>query len=563
MLKKKGLESLIIPLLLFVFATPVFYAIWVFGVDIPYWDQWEYVRFFEAYYEHNLMSAGLFNLHNEYRQLIPNFIFLILGLITKWRVQFEMMVILIMVIWIGWRILKRLENNRTLPFPIYAMMSIFICALLFSPAQYENWLFGVQIVYFFPIACIIACIELIETPLRPLFKWISILSVSYLSTLSSVNGVLCWITLLPLFIYDRKAIDKIFYLTIPILILFCSSLILYLNDYTQPGNLPTVFEQKQSVNYMLKFILRLIGNGGVNISYCLNTESKIPESVGFLIVFCWLINIFSIIKRWNNPKIISMCLPWLIIGFYGLITAIMITSGRSNLGIIQACAPRYIGFTLFFVISSLVLPVILYYIDSKNKFNKYFALFTGIFLGAVLLINLWNYKSNYFNLKAYGAQIARAKAGLLVSKYLPFSEHKTLIYPSGFDKLSSKVKWLNAHGYIRPSILEAPVLKENQIKKVPESGVFSSITARNDSILCSGIIDNELLSPLRFAVIITAKNKFGQRKFVGINNSGNPKWTINLPVSRLEKGNVLLEAWLFCGDDGLFYPIADKHINEN
>jgi len=129
--------------------------------------------------------------------------------------------------------------------------------------------------------------------------------------------------------------------------------------------------------------------------------------------------------------------------------------------------------------------------------------------------------------------------------------------------LFNKVTWLNAHGYIRPSIVKDPFLQEKQIKSGLESGIFSLIKVTNDSVACSGIIENEFLFPLRFAIIVTAKNKFGLRKFVGLDNSGYKNWTISIPLSRLEKGNILLEAWLMRGDDGLFYSLAEKHVIKN
>jgi hypothetical protein len=69
--------------------------------------------------------------------------------------------------------------------------------LIFSPVQYETWLFGIQVVYLAPIACLTTCLSVVYSGLRPKTKLAIGVLLSIISTFSSANGILCWVLVLP------------------------------------------------------------------------------------------------------------------------------------------------------------------------------------------------------------------------------------------------------------------------------------------------------------------------------------------------------------------------------
>ena len=69
--------------------------------------------------------------------------------------------------------------------------------LIFSPVQYETWLFGIQVVYFAPIACLTTCLSVAYSGLSPRAKLAIGVLLSIVSTFSSANGILCWVLVLP------------------------------------------------------------------------------------------------------------------------------------------------------------------------------------------------------------------------------------------------------------------------------------------------------------------------------------------------------------------------------
>ena len=72
---------------------PVFLCfnfIYRFGVDVPFWDQWELVPFLDLWASGTLSLGDLFSQHNEHRIFFPRLIMLLLAAATGWNSRAEM-----------------------------------------------------------------------------------------------------------------------------------------------------------------------------------------------------------------------------------------------------------------------------------------------------------------------------------------------------------------------------------------------------------------------------------------------------------------------------------------
>ena len=157
-----GIKFTLGPVLLFclAFLPPFFLGILIYqySVDVPYWDQWEIALFFERFAQGSLSLNDLFAQQNEYRQFFPNLIFLGLGWLTSWNVRYEMLVSFMLACFASYNIYRLSQVTFYGDDIRRALMFIIANVFIFSPIQYENWLFGVQIIYFIPIACITTCL---------------------------------------------------------------------------------------------------------------------------------------------------------------------------------------------------------------------------------------------------------------------------------------------------------------------------------------------------------------------------------------------------------------------
>src|SRR5258705_8047635 len=107
-----------------------------YSVDLPQWDQWAYVPFFEKLSHASLTFGDLFAQANEYRQFFPNLVFVALGWLTHWDLRYEMIVTFLTACLISMNVYRLAE--RTLNHDRISRLLLFLIAnlVIFSPAQY-------------------------------------------------------------------------------------------------------------------------------------------------------------------------------------------------------------------------------------------------------------------------------------------------------------------------------------------------------------------------------------------------------------------------------------------
>ena len=111
--------------------------IWRFGVDVPFWDQWQLVPYLEDWANGTLNAAKLFAQHNEHRIFFPRLVMIALAQISAWNTRVEMFASwAIMLVGVGtllWEHLRTFGRSATSLW-LFAPMSW----LFFSLRQQEN-----------------------------------------------------------------------------------------------------------------------------------------------------------------------------------------------------------------------------------------------------------------------------------------------------------------------------------------------------------------------------------------------------------------------------------------
>ena len=60
-----------------------------YGVNVPFWDQWEFVRIIQGYHDGTLAFSDFFAQHNEHRILFPNLVMFGLAWYSHWDTGYE------------------------------------------------------------------------------------------------------------------------------------------------------------------------------------------------------------------------------------------------------------------------------------------------------------------------------------------------------------------------------------------------------------------------------------------------------------------------------------------
>ncbi|HMH43062.1 MAG TPA: hypothetical protein VK557_06240, partial [Pyrinomonadaceae bacterium] len=186
-------------------APAIFLAVLIprYWVDLPQYDEWDSVTFFEHLSQGSLTASLLFKQANEYRQFFPNVIVVALGWVTRWDLRYDMVVIFVIACLISanvWRLAARTLQEDPWKFSLLIFLANLI---IFSPTQYENWLQGQQMVYYLPILCVTACVLVTRADLASSTKFLICAGLSTVSMFSSANGVVCWVVVLPMLLFTE------------------------------------------------------------------------------------------------------------------------------------------------------------------------------------------------------------------------------------------------------------------------------------------------------------------------------------------------------------------------
>jgi len=525
----------------------IFFFIIKYGVDVPYMDQWEYVFFFSHLHKGTLTFNELFALQCEYRQLFPNLIFIVMGWLTNWNVKYEMLFIFILACITYFNIYRLAMVTFSGPNWLRWIL-LFLCSMfVFSPLQYENWLFGVQIQYLLPVTCITSCMVITYSKIKAVWKLILCIVLSVISSYSAVNGMLCWFIVFPVLFLSKEKGDFYFrgwtYITA-----WMAATVLtvtyYFIDYQSPENFPSPFEFMHEPYNALKYVFAILGNP-VRIIHSLEHIIK----VGAVLVLIFIGLLLYIIWHYRNRELLQKTAPWAMLGFYSIITAVLVMVGRLGFGVFQALTSRYTSYTLYLTVAVIFLvAIILEHIFTKYKLNKVIKFILVFPIVYIVYIKIDTYPTAVTDLKNFSANISHAKAGLMFINFFPHEECNSKIYLVHFDELYKRANILNNLGFLRPALIKSDIIQniEHDESEKMDFGIFEKLEKINDTIYkASGHAMNPYKKTSPDAVLLTYEKSSHESVFFSLYNADSMNWEKSFSIAQIPFDTVLLRAWAF------------------
>jgi hypothetical protein len=311
-----------------------------YGVNVPFYDDWDYIPIFTKAWQGTLSFGELWNFqHNVHRIFIPYCIQLITDSLTRYNVKADMFVgvglLTVETACLLFLAYKRLtKENKSL------FLLLPIPWLIFNLKQWEILLWAGTM----PLFCInvftVVTITLLDIIDVPNFLFVGAIISGFCATFSNFNGLLIWpLGLLLLFFKSNPSSGWRKRLTRPIfLIWFAAAIAVYAAFFsnfcsTFGGNSPTdsLTSMKDPLR-ALHFYLMVLGN-------VLAVHKSGSLAVG-LFVFAlsgWLL--LSVSKGWvkNGQRLAAPA----VLVLYGLITGWIIEIGRIKYGMEYAMSSRY------------------------------------------------------------------------------------------------------------------------------------------------------------------------------------------------------------------------------
>lgn len=468
------------------------------AVNVPFWDQWEVVNVLEAFHQGQLSFQTFFYQQNESRLSFPRIFFLSLAQLTNWDVRYEMLSSFLLACLLSHNIyrLSRLTLNFS---QLESLLILFLSNLLiFAPIQYENWLWGIQLIVFIPISCVTLCVVTSYSTLSSKTKFLICASLCTISTFSYANGIIAWVLVYPILSISEswkwKDILKEKLLLGGWVICFSANAIIYFYDYKKPSYHPSFFYSLQHPFQALEYFLSFLGS-----PFRFSTTQGdiiLASTLGaFLLILFIFSNVYLVF--FTDSKSAYKTIGWQVIGGYALMSALITTLGRVGFGVEQSLASRYTTFSLYLAIAVVHLVAITL-IEWRNKkiirdeilwlnTNRFIYIVFGIFfilhlIGSVLSAQAMTHVRH---------QRLTAKSCIQVMNFVSDECLKTS-FPIP-EQVKQRANFLNSVGFLNPKLAKSNKLEDiaDVVQPNSDNGWFDGLSK----------VDNELYGASGWAIL--------------------------------------------------------------
>src|SRR5438093_2667614 len=318
-----------------------------YGVNVPHQDQWEIIPFFQRYRSDELEWGDVWAQHNEHRIFFPRLIMLGLAVLSNWNIMWELylnIVLGILIFLFGYLLIQHscIDVNKRLQ----QWLTVLFAWMVFSPVQWENWLWGWQIQWFLNILSVLMTIWAITAWPSTWPVWLGTLVAAGSATIASyslANGMLIWIIAL-LLLLALEGLKPRF-----IIFVVCSVSVpwLYFLNYKKPSHHPTLLAFMGNAMDFFRFICVYLGRS-------LSSGSRdVSMVVGLLLVCLFIASTVYMLRQEYCHR--QRCLGWVALGLYPILTAIVTAIGRLGFGVTIATSSRYTTISTLFAFSTILL----------------------------------------------------------------------------------------------------------------------------------------------------------------------------------------------------------------
>lgn len=325
------------------------WAIWHFSVNVPLLDEWVIARLLPQVQAGTATWFEWFRQFNEHRILVPRLVIVLLAQLSNWDLKWESLVTWCLTALIGLGLFQLGKSTHR-----SSLVIILTSLLIFSFAQWENWLIGLYLKYLIPIACLVWGLNLTSSNTHPWLKAGGAACLSTIATFSIANGLLLWLLLFPNLFSTWTKLQHQKPIAIAWGIGFTLHLYWYFRDYRSPYAdfdwLYPLTHLAEVTHYLLAFLGAPLAFGTPWSPLAIATLIGGVLSIGFIL---------AIYQLWRRPHLWQPSLPWLTISLYSLTSGLVVAIGRIYSGVDQALTSRYSTFALYFMVGLLHLGAII------------------------------------------------------------------------------------------------------------------------------------------------------------------------------------------------------------
>ena len=248
---------------------------------------------------------------------------------------------------------------------------LFANIALFSPIQFQNWLWPMQFAYFLPYTCLALCTCALYLRIAAGWKFGLAAVCALAGNYSFVQGNLIWVVTLPVILFApgilKEGTRRKFAVSWFALGLLAAGLYFHGLDrnsaepayaYGHQGIPPTfsTFEQLRAHPWptlvqMGLFIVGMFGNA-VGRGFPVLDNLMLVRRAGAVVLLLALVGLYA---AWRNDALRERALPWACLLLFSFLTAAFVCIGRVWRGEYQPLTTRYTTFGTFCVVALVLL----------------------------------------------------------------------------------------------------------------------------------------------------------------------------------------------------------------
>jgi len=322
------------------------------GVNVPFWDEWTMPGEFLVLEKHTF--ADFFRQSNESRLIVPKLIFLGVSKFAGWQPKHYMYLgwlIVLAIFLLTYNLCYRRPTRGRPQDGIGLLCLVFSSALLFSPAEFENWLWGLQWVIFVPLLCALIAYAMQRRTASFGIRLAVTVLLNLAGMFSFSNGMILWIVSFPFwrevleFITGRRPSKGHAIRWLAWSAAYCVTAFVfvriyftdYKNVFTEP---PMAFVLREPWS-VIKYFAAWCG-GPFHANGIMHIAIGIALLVAVLVSFGWMTNAIRKQPGRRGYLYLGMLYPSVMIMVYAIGSGAMTALGRASFGIEQAYSSRYL-----------------------------------------------------------------------------------------------------------------------------------------------------------------------------------------------------------------------------
>ncbi|HEY3324807.1 MAG TPA: hypothetical protein VGP72_30420 [Planctomycetota bacterium] len=445
------------------------------AVDCPFWDEWSHCYTFLHARDGTLTPQHLFSQANEHRIPVLRAGMLLLSADGRWDTRRGMAVSFLIaatVLTILASLIRKHAGRSNWP---AIALTIFASAFVFSPLQYENWLWGDQWAMFVPGLCLCLACVINTSAMRFGIKFALNVLLALLSQYSFGNGLLLWLLLPMTLINPFTGILREHWRALVLwFVLACVAITAYFWGYQHPEQHSPLTHSLRHPVALLKFMACY---AACPITSGLILSRKLHGLIAVLVYSFLALGLWQLWRRRNDRPFCAQAMPWLMLALAGLGSGAMAALGRATINDEAGLTARYAAPSLFLVFPAFVLaafPLFGTQVQSTanpHRLSKLYLRGCAIVLGSVLMIS---YVKGYENFVQMSEARRASKATLLCARTVQTSDVTSKLFPA-IDEFHSLLKRLDDLGLFRDRPLHGDFRELTICAPEPDIGRLASM----------------------------------------------------------------------------------------